>query len=173
MGIRLLTPQQRRRLKAPIGILIEGSFTHTMMRLKELIHQERPSMLISVGDVVSKNMTREGIQPTVLIVDNKVMRREILPIQVQVDRTLSVKNPAGTLTDETWEVVEQAIKLEGVTRVLVEGEEDLLTLVAVLIAPEDSLVVYGQPRKGIVVVRVTEQKKKQLRQIVEAMREKA
>jgi hypothetical protein len=53
--------------------------------------------------------------------------------------------------------------------VVVDGEEDLLTLVAVLHAPEKSLVVYGQPQEGIVVVRVTKQKKEMIRRIVEAM----
>jgi len=41
--------------------------------------------------------------------------------------------------------------------------------VAVLHAPEKSLVVYGQPQEGIVVVRVTKQKKEMMRRIVEAM----
>jgi uncharacterized protein (UPF0218 family) len=53
--------------------------------------------------------------------------------------------------------------------VLVEGEEDLLTLVAVLKAPENSLVVYGQPHEGIVAVRVDKTTKEKVRQIVETM----
>ncbi len=52
---------------------------------------------------------------------------------------------------------------------VVDGEEDLLTLVAVLCAPENSLVVYGQPHEGIVVVKVTEKTKRKIRRIVEAM----
>jgi len=52
---------------------------------------------------------------------------------------------------------------------LVEGEEDLLTIVAVLCAPENSLVVYGQPHEGIVVVKVTEKTRETMRHIVDAM----
>jgi uncharacterized protein (UPF0218 family) len=55
--------------------------------------------------------------------------------------------------------------------VMVDGEEDLLTLVAVLSAPEHALVVYGQPHRGIVVVKVTEETRERMRRIVDAMEE--
>jgi uncharacterized protein (UPF0218 family) len=54
---------------------------------------------------------------------------------------------------------------------MVDGEEDLLALVAVLSAPEDALVVYGQPHVGIVVVKVTEETREKMRHIVDAMEE--
>jgi len=169
MRIRLLTPTLRRKLKSPLGLLIQGSFTQTVKRLKELIDEEKPSMIISVGDVVSNNLMKTGIQPNVLIVDNKVMRRKIKPIHAQADQTLYLKNLPGTLTNEAWTIVERALEKKGVTRVLIDGEEDLLTLVAVLCAPENSLVVYGQPKKGIVAVRVTKRNKEHVRRIVDAM----
>ena len=42
---------------------------------------------------------------------------------------------------------------------MVDGEEDLLALVAVLYAPQNSFVVYGQPHCGIVFVKVTSRRK--------------
>jgi uncharacterized protein (UPF0218 family) len=169
IGIRLLTPTLRKKLKSPLGLLIQGSFTETMRRLKKIIENNKPSMLISVGDVVSGNMIKHGIQPRVLIVDNKVMRKRIAPIQVRVNQTLHLKNPAGTLTEEAWGVIREALRKKRQTRVLVDGEEDLVTLVAVLCAPENSLVIYGQPKEGIVIVRVTKEKKEHIRRIVDAM----
>ncbi len=169
IGIRLLTPALRRKLKSPLGLLIQGSFEETMKRLKELIDKQKPSRLISVGDVVSNNMTKYGMQPEVLIVDNKVMRKKIKPIRLKADQTLHLKNLPGTLSKESWTIVKRALENKGVTRVLVDGEEDLLTLVAVLYAPENSIVVYGQPQKGIVAVKVTKQKKECVRQIIEGM----
>ncbi|MCW4027273.1 MAG: GTP-dependent dephospho-CoA kinase family protein, partial [Candidatus Bathyarchaeota archaeon] len=68
--------------------------------------------------------------------------------------------------------VGEAIRFDGRVKVLVEGEEDLLTLVAVLSAPLGSLVVYGQPRTGIVGVGVTEAAKRKFRGIVERMEER-
>ena len=166
---RLLTPTLREKLKAPLGLLIQGSFDETMQKLKELIEKKRPSTIISVGDVVSNNMTRHGISLKLLIVDNKLMRDPIQPIAVDANQTLHLKNPPGTLTEEAWTVIKEALRRKRRTRVLVDGEEDLLTLVAVLCAPENSLVVYGQPHEGIVVVKVTEKTRETMRHIIDAM----
>lgn len=169
MKIRRLTPELREKLKAPLGLLIQGSFDETMKTLKELIEKEKPSKIISVGDAVSDSMTRHGFSPQVLIVDNKVMRKVIQPVALEADQTLHVKNPPGTLSEEAWTVIKEALRGKHRTKVLVDGEEDLLTLVAVLCAPENSLVVYGQPREGIVVVKVTEKTRETMRRIVGAM----
>ena len=151
--------------------MIEGPLEKTMKRLKELIEKEKPSTVISVGDVVSRSMIEYGVSLNVLIVDNKVMRKPIQPITVDADQTLYAKNPPGAITDEAWTAIRSAIEQKGQTRVMVDGEEDLLTLVAVLSAPEHALVVYGQPHVGIVVVKVTEETREKMRRIVDAMEE--
>ena len=167
--IRLLTLALREKLKAPLGLLIQGPFDETMKKLKELIEKDRPSMVISVGDSVSENMMKHGISLQVLIVDNKVMRDPIQPIVADADQTLHLKNPPGTLTEEAWTVTRKALSGKGRTKMLVDGEEDLLTLVAVLCAPENSIVVYGQPAEGIVVVKVTGKTREKMHRIVDAM----
>ena len=169
--IRLLTTELRKELKKPQGLLIDGPFEETMKRLNDFIEKEKPSLVISVGDVVSRNMIEYGVPLNVLIVDNKVMRKPIQPITVDTDQTLYAKNPPGTITDEAWAAIRSAVEQKGKTRVMIEGEEDLLTLVAVLSAPENALVVYGQPHVGIVVVKVTEETKERMRRIVDAMEE--
>jgi len=140
-----------------------------MKKLKELIEKKKPSMVVSVGDAVSDNMIKHSIPLQVFIVDNKVMRDPIQPIAADANQTLHLKNPPGTLTEEAWIVIRRALRRKGRTKVLVDGEEDLLTLVAVLCAPENSLVVYGQPHEGIVVVEVTEKTREKMRRIVDAM----
>jgi len=169
--IRLLTTELRKELKKPQGLLIDGPFEKTMKRLKELVEEEKPSLIISVGDVVSRSMIEYGVPLNVLIVDNKVMRKPIQPITVDADQTLYAKNPPGTITDEAWAAIRSAIDQKGQTRVMIEGEEDLLTLAVVQAAPQDALVVYGQPHVGIVVVKVTEETKERMRRIVDAMEE--
>ncbi len=161
----------RKELKEPQGLLIEGPFEETMMRLKELIKKEKPIKIVSVGDIVSYNMVENGISLDVLIVDNKVMRKPIQPITVDTDQTLYADNPPGTITDEAWTAIRRALEHKGRTKVVIDGEEDLLTVVAVLSAPEDSLVVYGQPHVGIVVVKVTEETRENMQHIVDAMEE--
>jgi len=167
--IRLLTPTLRKKLKSPLGLLIQGTPDETMKKLGELMEREKPSKIISVGDIVSESMAKHGISPHVMIVDNRVMREPIAPIFLEADQTLHLKNPPGTLTDQAWSIIQEALRQAQPTKVVVDGEEDLLTLVAVLCAPENSLVVYGQPHEGIVVMRVTEQTKRTMQRIVEAM----
>jgi len=140
-----------------------------MRALEKLISEAKPSRMISVGDVVSRNMLRHGIVPQLMIVDNKIMRATVEPFETQAKKKMSVVNPPGTLTAETWTVVDNALKQKELVLIVVDGEEDLLTLVAVLRLPKGSLVVYGQPRKGIVVVKVDKIIKQKVSQIVRSM----
>lgn len=169
--IRLLTDELRNEMKKPQGLLIEGSSKKTMEILKELIDKEKPSAIISVGDIVSLHMIKHGIDLNVIIVDNKTMRKPIQPIPVDADQTLYAKNPPGAITDEAWAAIKSAIAQKGRTKVIVDGEEDLLTVVTVLSAPDDALVIYGQPHKGIVVVKVTKETREKMHRIVDAMEE--
>jgi len=141
-----------------------------MKELTGIIRKEKLRCIISVGDVVSQNMLKQGIQPQIIIVDEKVMRENVRPIKPALEKVINVKNPAGTLTPETWLAVGQALKQKQPTQVLVEGEEDLLTLVAVLKAPENALVVYGQPREGVVAVKVDKTAKEKVLKIITAMK---
>lgn len=167
--IRILTDDLRRELKKPQGLLIEGPFEESMKRLKELVEIVKPSSVISVGDIVSSHIIEEGISLDVLVVDNKTMRKPIQPIVVDVDQTLYAKNPPGAITDEAWAVIRQAIRQNGRTKVIIDGEEDLLTIVTVLSAPAGAFVVYGQPQVGVVVVKVTEEAKKTMQRIIDSM----
>jgi len=164
-----LKPELRRELKNPLGTLLRGTPKETMKQLRGLIHRQPPKHIIAVGDVVSKNMLTEGIQPHIVIADGKVMRQETQPITASTYRKVSAENPAGIITPQAWVVVEQAIKDKQPTMITVEGEEDLMTLVAVLKAPEDWLVVYGQPNEGVVAVKVDATAKRKVNLIIEAM----
>ena len=167
--IRKLTPELRRRLKAPLGLLITGSYKNTMEQLKRLIKERRPRMLVSVGDRVTENIVKTGLQPDVMIIDNRVMRKPIKPLDLRVNRVFRLRNPPSVITDEAWGTIGEALECGETAKVIVEGEEDLLTLVAILKAPVGSIVVYGQPYRGIVVVDVTEEMKETARRIVEEM----
>jgi len=149
--------------------LIEGPFEETMERLKELVEKDKPSKIVSIGDIVTQHMIERGISLDVLVVDNKTMRKPIQPIVVDVDQTLYAENPAGAITNEAWDTIKQAIAQDKRVRVMVNGEEDLLTIAAVLSAPEDAFVVYGQPHAGIVVVKVTEEARRKMQRIVDSM----
>jgi uncharacterized protein (UPF0218 family) len=164
-----LTPELRIKLKKPLGILIRGSYAETMKKLLDMIKEEKPSTIISVGDTVSKNIAENQVMPQLAIVDNKVMRRNIQPIPTTAEKIIHVKNPPGTITREAVTAIQEALKSNSHVKIIVDGEEDLLTLVAVSHAPQNSFVIYGQPYEGIVIVKVTPEKKAEVSEILKAM----
>ena len=159
----------RRRLKKPLGELIKGSFEETVSVFKQIVEREKPPGIVSVGDAVSKNLVENGICPNVLIVDNRIMRKNITPVSLIADVEKRVKNPPGTITFEALNAIREALKVNHRTKIVVDGEEDLLALCAILYAPENFFVVYGQPCEGIVVVKATKQKKDEVAGILRAM----
>ncbi|MEJ2242694.1 MAG: DUF359 domain-containing protein [Candidatus Bathyarchaeota archaeon] len=169
--IDLLTDTLRKELKNPQGLLIEGPYAQTILKLKELIEKEKPTRVISVGDIVSQRMIEYGLSPNILIIDNKTMRKPIQPIDVLTDHELHVKNPPGSITKESWITFEKALKKDGLTKIIIDGEEDLLTVVAVLSAPTNSFVIYGQPMIGIVVVKVNKENRQKMQKIIDSMKE--
>ena len=165
-----LTPELRIRFKEPFGILIDGSFEETMAKLKELIAQEKPIRLISVGDVVSNNLHEHGIHPQLTVIDNISLRDQVMPKRQAVEKTVYVKNPQGSITQEAIDAIKAAIEKNQHTHIVVDGEEDLLTLITVLYAPLGSFVVYGQPHVGVVVVKVSAETKARVETLLKAMK---
>lgn len=110
--------------------------------------------MISIGDATTKNLLDADIIPKIGIIDNRI-EREISKHKIEYDAiTLNVDNPPGTITDELWKTIEKAKYIAKGSNVLivVNGEEDLAVIPCVLMAPEDSIILYGQPGEGIVVV---------------------
>jgi len=165
-----ITPELRTKFKEPFGTLIQGSFDKTMGKMKALVDEEKPPRTISVGDVVSRNLHEHNIHPQLTIIDTKFLRNKNMPEKVSVEKTVHVDNPQGTITEEAIFAIKEALEKNEHTHIVVDGEEDLLTLIAVLYAPENSFVVYGQPYSGIVVVKVTSEKKAQAKDFLEAMK---
>lgn len=164
-----VTPELRAILKDPFGMLIRGSFAQTMGKMAKIIAREKPPMIVSVGDTVSRNLHEHHMFPQLSITDNKRMRKRIEP-RVFAATLFHVRNPQGTITKEAITAIKQAFGSDESVQIVVDGEEDLLTLVAILHAPEKSLVVYGQPYEGIVVVKVTSEKRAEARQVLKAMK---
>src|SRR5271157_3137143 len=93
----VITPELRIKLKEPFGTLIQGTFNETMDKLKELIDEEKPPKLISVGDIVSINLHKHNIHPQLTILDNKSLRNQTIPEMEKVSKTVHVANPQGTI----------------------------------------------------------------------------
>jgi uncharacterized protein (UPF0218 family) len=165
-----LTPELRIKLKDPFGKLIRGTPKETISRIEELIGRENPPKLISVGDIVSQNLHKHSIHPQLTIIDNISLRDHAMTQEVAVEKTVYVDNPRGTITQEAIFAVKEALESDKHTHIIVKGEEDLLSLIAVLYAPENAFVVYGQPYLGVVVVEVTSEKKAQAQEFLNSMK---
>lgn len=164
-----ITPELRVKLKEPFGTLIQGSFDETINKLKDILKSEKPPVIVSVGDVVSSNLHDHSIEPQLLITDNRCMRKRVKK-RIYAAKVLYVKNPAGTISEEAITAIKTALENREPTQIIVDGEEDLLTLIAVLYAPENGLVLYGQPREGLVAVKVTAEKKAEALEILKVMK---
>lgn len=165
----ILPTKLRRKLKKPLGELIRGTYAETTEKLKRLLEKEKPPCIVSVGDVVSRNLVDGKIFPKLLIIDNRVMRASIEPAKLEANEEKHVKNPPGTITFEALNAIQEAFKDAHTVKIVVDGEEDLLALAAIHYAPENSIIVYGQPREGLVAVKATLQKKAEVAEILKEM----
>ena len=143
--------------KAPLGKLY-ADFEDAIPKIKEA------SFLISVGDQTTKNLVDNDLIPDLVIIDNRIQRKDHNHDIIRTENILEADNPAGTITENLWETIEEAISLtlkDSENRIIVvKGEEDLAVLPCLLIAPEDAIVLYGQPNEGLVFVNVFEGKDK-------------
>ena len=165
-----LTPELRIKLKEPFGSLIQGTPEETMGKLKKIVKEEKPPKIVSVGDIVSRNLHKHNIHPQLTIIDNISLRDQPMPKEETAEKTVHVINPQGTITQEAMLAVKEALEGNEHIHIVVKGEEDLLTLIAVLYAPENAFVVYGQPYSGIVVIKVTSEKKALVQEFLKAMK---
>lgn len=129
--------------------------------------------IVAVGDVVSYHLAEAGHEPKVIVVDG-VTEREAVDESVAgglptADRTVTVENPAATVTAELVAAIEAGLEQPGTTTIDVDGEEDLAVLPAVFLAPDGATVVYGQPGEGMVAVSVNAEGRELTRERLRAM----
>jgi uncharacterized protein (UPF0218 family) len=168
----VLTKAQRGLLKRPLGELISGTPSNCNLKLMEIVATEKPARLILVGDTVSRNAIQMEMKPDVIIIDNMEKRQKAVQFNYTAENIFRTQNASGTIESGAWKVIEEAVR-RGNSVVNVDGEEDLLTLPAVLSSPDKSIVVYGQPGEGIVLVRVSAEKKKEVSRFIDRMQRKA
>jgi uncharacterized protein (UPF0218 family) len=154
----LILPEERRHFfKDPFGELSSD--------ISRIIPRLAHSTVYAVGDVVTHNLQKNGITPDVSIIDGQTMRSPYTHAPPLSGRIIRVKNPPGTITDELVAGIDDAIALPPAT-ISVSGEEDLAVIPLVLAAPEGTLVLYGQPHKGVVICTVDPASKEKARELL-------
>ena len=159
-----LPAEMREELKEPLGAVYADA---------DALLAEAGEPIVAVGDIVTYHLLEAGRRPDVAVVDGKTKRerveREVLGAIEGFDDRIDVANPQSTITDDLLEALASALERPGSTVVVVDGEEDLASLPAVVAAPEGASVVYGQPDEGMVLVPVEEGTRARCRELIEGM----
>lgn len=159
-----LPTAMREDLKEPLGEL----YTDT-----DALLASAGGSIIAVGDIVTYHLLEAGRRPDVAIVDGKTKRERVEPRVLnaieEFDDRIDVANPQSTITDDLVEALATAIGSSGSTVIVVDGEEDLASLPAVLAAPEGGSIVYGQPDEGMVLVSVDDEIRERCRALIGRM----
>ena len=169
-----LTPECIRILKEPFGNLIPDKNINRR-ELNAVLRDAKK--IISVGDATTDRLTSFGIIPDISVVDGKErrMKRKYVSNSSlsgdQIDKNLSKElkcsNEAGTISKKAVELLQDALEMSSPVRIIVDGEEDLLALPLFLIVPDKSVVMYGQPYEGLVVVKIDSKIRKKAKDLMD------
>ena len=157
----------RDQLKNPLGNLIKDNDPNKKNVLKKIYAE---SIIITVGDRITENMVQLGLRPQIQIIEGLEKRNQrLVPVDDAINTKLSCKNPPGEITEESMQVIQKAFSCEPPVRIIVDGEEDLLVIPVCIYAPENSVVMYGQPNEGLVIVHITPEIQAKVQKILDAM----
>ncbi|OIO26946.1 hypothetical protein AUJ14_00570 [Candidatus Micrarchaeota archaeon CG1_02_55_22] len=168
LEMKTLKPAFRAQLRRIYGeLLTEAQAVRLALASKEPI--------VCVGDVSTLNLTRGGVKPIVSVVDFKSERKPLSEGEAEEIRALDARvfhafNPPGCISGEAAGALSDAlahVKSHGPAVVIVEGEEDLLLLPAIVLAPDGTLIFYGQPKQGIVLERVNSESRARAQNFLE------
>ncbi len=125
---------------------------------------------ITVGDITTQKFINSGKIPRLSIVDFKVERKEIPEKEFEnVKKTYAASRP-GEISYELFDAVKKALKEETAGLIVVDGEEDLSVLPALLCVPLGFCIFYGQPGVGMVKIETTEDIKRRAYEIVDSFK---
>ncbi len=165
-----LPEELRGELKEPLGPI----YTDT-----EGLLAAAGEPVVAVGDIVTYHLLEASHTPAVALIDERTKREavdsEVTKVVVgdngapTFDERIAVANPAATLTAELLSALRAAVASDATTLLVVDGEEDLAALPAILSAPEGASVVYGQPEEGMVLVTADEPARDRARSLLERM----
>ncbi len=165
---RRLPDQRRAGLQTPKGEVYDTKEGNPEQRIVARIQEEEPELVIAVGDVTSASLIAEGHSPDVCVVDG-ITKRGVFEGSFSAEIEYRIYNPAAMILPEAWSVMNTAIHDGAKSLIFVEGEEDLMGFPAVLLAPEGSVMLYGQPDVGVVWVPVNKQNIALAREYLDAM----
>ena len=157
----------RDQLKIPLGVLLPIGQDNKRNIQKYLSDD---SFIITVGDRTTEKMIDFDLIPSLQIIDGleKRIKRDIIKLGNAFE--LKIDNPAAEITLESIEIIKKAFTMNSPIRLTVNGEEDLLVLPVCIHAPENSVILYGQPHKGLVLVQITTEIRNKAQALLDLMK---
>lgn len=121
----------------------------------------QPHLIILVGDSTIEKFIANNWPFNIGVYDRRIQRHQAHDITLELKPDLNVNNPAGSITPNLVESIRSLLRFGSVKPkyLLVDGEEDLAVIPAVMLAPLGSVVYYGQPKVGLVEICVSEKQK--------------
>ena len=157
----------RNQLKIPLGILLPIGQDNKENIQKYLSDN---SYIITVGDRTTEKMIEYGIIPSLQIIDGFEKRQKREFPKLGNASELIINNPASEITLQSIEIIKKSFTLNPPIRLTVNGEEDLLVLPVCIHAPENSVILYGQPNKGLVLVEINTEIRNKAQTLLDMMK---
>ena len=160
----VFSDDQKNTLKQP-----QGSVVSNLEELNNILSSLSPTNICLVGDITLSFFLENNLSFNLGFYDGKTQRK---PNQ-QVEKLIS-ENPQHFLTNDSGTINSEIINIyESLSNnsnqiIKVEGEEDLIAVALVLLQPLQSIVIYGQPDKGLVVMQISEDKKEQMKLLLQS-----
>jgi len=160
-GTLVLPDNLRPELQKPLGAVLADGEIETSVR------KNRDTITISVGDIATQTLFSFGVQPSLAIIDLYVQRKPYQSFEAykfpKKYHIVRVKSGPGFIAKRAVRMIRQWSKdVKKRTVIVVNGEEDLLAIPAIIHAPVGSILYYGQPGQGLVEVVVSKEKKNEV-----------
>lgn len=153
-----------KKLKDPFGELIPDQEVSKARLTKAITGAAK---VVSVGDATTERLNSFGIVPDIAVIDGRERRSESVRKIDYPAREFACSNPPGAISKQAVHVLIEAIREPKHSRVNVDGEEDMLALPLFYLLPVGSVVLYGQPLEGLVVVNITKSKQKEAKDLMD------
>ena len=153
-------------MKIPLGILLPESQADKTNIEKYLL---KNSYVITVGDRTTEKMIEFGLVPSLQIIDSQEKRVKREPPKLANATELTVDNPAAEITPQSIDMIKQAFTMQPPVRLNVNGEEDLLVIPVCIYAPENAVILYGQPNEGLVIIKITPEIRNKTQKLLDSM----
>ena len=150
-------------LSRPYGFLFTNNNS-----LIDFLRKKKNSRIITIGDVVTSTLQSYDMIPFLSIIDGKTKR--YIQMKINKENVIRVKNEKSVIRLSVMNLIQKILNDEikiDKNIILVDGEEDLLVIPAILFGKSNDIVLYGQPNAGAVLIVNNQFVKIRVKQIFE------